>query len=124
MAKTNKYGANKATYEGIEFDSRREMRQYIVLLDMERRGEISNLRRQVRYELLPPIWEDVEVQLKTKTKTVRRCVQRAVSYLADFVYEDVEGRTVVVDAKGMRTKEYMLKKKMMRSLLGIEIEEV
>lgn len=65
-----------------------------------------------------------EKQLKTKVKMVQRCAQRAVHYIADFVYKDKEGNEVVEDTKGMRTKEYLLKKKMMRALLGIQIKEV
>lgn len=120
----NKYGNKKATYDGILFDSRKERHRYINLMTLQRAGEISDLRLQVPYELLPAVYETVEKQLKTKTKLVQRCVQRAVHYVADFVYKDKDGNEVIEDSKGMRTKEYILKKKMMRALLGKEIKEV
>lgn len=120
----SKYGNKKAKHDGMIFDSRRERNRYIILSALQRAGEISDLRMQVTYELLPAIYEMEEKQLKTKVKMVQRCAQRAVHYIADFVYKDKEGNEVVEDAKGLRTKEYLLKKKMMRSLLGIQIKEV
>ena len=60
---------------------------------------------------------------RTKTKVKQKCVQRATTYVADFVYEQ-DGKTIVEDTKGFRTKEYELKKKMMRAFLGIEIKEI
>lgn len=120
----SKYGNKKAKHDGIVFDSRRERNRYIILSALQRAGEISDLRMQVTYELLPAIYEMEEKQLKTKVKMVQRCAQRAVHYIADFVYKDKEGNEVVEDAKGLRTKEYLLKKKMMRALLGIQIKEV
>lgn len=119
-----KYGNKKAKHDGMVFDSRRERNRYIILSALQRAGEISDLRMQVTYELLPAIYEMEEKQLKTKVKMVQRCAQRAVHYIADFVYKDKEGNEVVEDTKGMRTKEYLLKKKMMRALLGIQIKEV
>ena len=120
----SKYGNKKAKHGGMIFDSRRERNRYIILSALQRAGEISDLRMQVTYELLPAIYEMEEKQLKTKVKKVQRCAQRAVHYIADFVYKDKEGNEVVEDTKGMRTKEYLLKKKMMRALLGIQIKEV
>lgn len=89
----------------------------------EKHGIISDLRLQVSYELIPAIYEDVVVQLKTKTKTKKKLVQRATTYVADFVYVQ-DGKTIVEDTKGFRTKEYELKKKMMRAFLNIEIHEI
>ena len=119
-----KYGNKKAKHDGMVFDSRRERNRYIILSALQRAGEISDLRMQVTYELLPAIYEMEEKQLKTKVKKVQRCAQRAVHYIADFVYKDKEGYEVVEDTKGMRTKEYLLKKKLMTALLGIQIKEV
>lgn len=120
----NKYGNKKAKHDGIIFDSRRERNRYIILSALQRAGEISDLRMQVSFELIPAVYETVEKQLKTKVKMVERCVQKATHYIADFVYKDKDGNIVVEDAKGMKTKEYILKKKMMRAFLGIEIKEV
>ena len=118
-----KYRNKKVEYDGITFDSMKEKRRYCELQLLQRQGIISDLRLQVPFELLPPLYEDVTIQLKTKTKTQRKLVQRATTYVADFVY-DMDGKTIVEDTKGFRTKEYELKKKMMRSLLGIEIHEI
>ena len=120
----NKYGNKKAKANGRVFDSRQERSRYYTLLMLEKAGEISDLKLQVPFELIPAIYETVEVQLKTKTKQVQKLVQRAAHYVADFVYKDKDGNIVVEDSKGYRTKEYELKKKMMRAFLGITIKEV
>ena len=120
----SKYGNKKAKAKGRVFDSRTERGRYYTLQTMEKAGEISDLRLQVPFEIIPAIYETVEVQLKTKTKQVQKLVQRASHYVADFVYKDKDGNMVVEDSKGFRTPEYLLKKKMMRAFLGITIKEV
>lgn len=119
----NKYHAKKVTILGIDFDSKKEGMRYLLLRDMERNGQISDLQLQVPFELLPTIYEDVTVHLKTKDKIERRVKQRSVSYIADFVYTK-DGKQVVEDTKGLRLPEYILKKKMMLALLNIEITEI
>lgn len=119
----SKYRAEKIEYNGIKFASKKEWRRYVVLKEMEDKREIQNLRLQVPYELIPAVYKDEEKQLKTKVKIVKKLVQRAVHYVADFVY-DKDGETIVEDTKGMRTAEYKLKKKMMLALKGIQIKEV
>mgnify|MGYP002508203240 CR=1 FL=1 len=118
-----KYHNKKVKYEGRVIDSLKEKRRYCQLQLLERQGIISDLRLQVPFELIPPIYEDVEVQLKTKVKIVKKLVQRATTYVADFVYLQ-NGRVVVEDVKGFKTPEYKLKKKMMRAFRGIAIQEV
>jgi hypothetical protein len=84
------------------------------------------LQRQVVFTLLPAVTEEQTVQLKTKTKTVTKTVHQPVTYRADFVYMK-DGQQIVEDVKGsprMLTKEYLIKKKFMRGLLGITIKEV
>lgn len=121
----SKYRNRKTVFDGITFDSVAEARYYQKLKAMENDGLVSDIRRQVAYQLLPDLYEEHEVQLKTKTKTVRKRIQQGTKYVADFVYTDTTtGETKVVDVKGVRTKEYLLKKKMMRCLLGITIIEV
>lgn len=121
----NKFGNHKVTIDGIRFDSRKEAKFYLFLKEAEKKGEISDLRLQVPYELIPAIYEDQVIHLKTKDKTVTKCVQKAVHYVADFVYRETEtGNEAVVDTKGFRTPEYKLKKKMMRAFKGIDIKEV
>lgn len=118
---------NKVTIvDGIKFDSQRESEYYILFRDAQKRGEIVNLSLQVPYELLPGVYVDEVKHLKTKDKTVRRCVQRPVYYYADFVYEDADtGMQHVVDVKGgsaTATRDFKLKKKMLRYFHNIDIE--
>ncbi len=109
----NKYGAKKTDIDGISFDSKHEATRWCELKYMERAGLIKNLRRQVRYQIVPAITEKGKV------------VQRESTYIADFVYEQ-NGEMVVEDAKSpaTRTAVYLLKKKIMRWRYGIEIKEV
>lgn len=119
-----KYHNKRVEYEGIVFDSLKEKRRYCQLQLWEKHGIISDLRLQVSYELIPAIYEDVVVQLKTKTKTEKKLVQRATTYVADFVYVQ-DGKTIVEDVKGssnVLTPEFKLKMKLMRYMHGIEIK--
>ena len=106
-----KYHATTTELDGITFDSKKEANRYAELKLLERSGAIHNLQRQVRYELIPA--------QKKNGKTV----ERACHYIADFVYEE-NGKTVVEDVKGYRTKEYVLKRKLMLQVHGIEVREV
>ena len=128
----SKFG-NKITYVGdIRFDSKSEANYYLMLLERQRRGDISDLRRQVSYELMPKITEEKQEvkHLKTKDKIVRKqvTIQKAVNYIADFVYVDNKtGLEHIVDVKGKTaplTKEFQLKQKMMRYLLGKTVQIV
>lgn len=120
----NKY-RNKITYvNGVKFDSKKEAMRYLILKDRQDHNEINDLQMQVPYELLPAVYEEQIVHLKTKDKVVNKCIQRAVNYIADFVYNDSKtGKQVIEDVKGRKTKEYLLKKKMMRAILGLTITE-
>ena len=118
----SKYNARSVTCFGIKFDSTKEAVRYLELREMVKKGLISDLRLQVPFVLLPAIWEDRIERLKTKEKTVRKCIQEPVTYIADFVYVK-DGQRIVEDAKGFKTEVYKIKKKMMRSLLGITILE-
>lgn len=109
--RSTKYGSEKIVVDGIKFDSRREAQRYHELRLMERAGIIQNLQRQVKFELIPSLRYDGKI------------VERPVHYIADFVYEE-NGQRVVEDAKGCRTKDYILKRKMMLYLCGIRIREV
>lgn len=121
----NKYLNKKTEVNGILFDSKKEAKYYLLLKHKQEIGEIEDLRLQVSYELIPAVWEDEIKHLKTKDKIVKKQVQRAITYKADFVYRDkVTDTEVIIDVKGMRTKEYKLKKKMMFALKGIKIIEV
>lgn len=126
MQRRQKYGNTKTTFRGMEYDSKRERDRHIFLLNAEREGTISDIRRQVTFHLLPAQYETVEKQLKTKTKEVKVCVERAVDYIADFTYMK-DGKLVVEDtkiAKKLLPPEYVLKRKMMLYFHGIKIKEV
>lgn len=131
MAKTirrSKYGNRKIkTEDGLVFDSKKEKERYDTLRLLERRGEIWNLKRQVRYLLLPKITEKVPVQLKTKVSYKDTTLFRETAYIADFVYTDSEGNEVVEDVKAnewFQDPVYKLKKKLMYMIHHIKIKEI
>lgn len=105
----SKYHAKKTTVDGVTFDSRREADRYLVLKSMEEDGAIENLRRQVRYELVPAF--DVDGKH-----------YRPVSYVADFVYVE-DGQEVIEDVKGMATDVYRIKSKLFARRYGKVIKE-
>lgn len=123
-----KYGNRKVEYKGITFDSARERDRYIFLCDAQEKGLITDLRTQPKYVLLPAVYELVEVQLKTKTKKVSRCVQRPVEYRGDFEYvRTSDGAQVVEDVKispKLLPKEFVLKEKMFFFFKGFRIRKV
>lgn len=84
------------------------------LLQLE--GIISDFQKQVPYELIPAHYEVVNGK--------RKCIERACTYKADFVYYDIENKQLVVeDSKGFRTKDYVIKRKLMLHVHGIKIKE-
>lgn len=90
---------------------------------MQSSGIISNLREQVSFELIPSQYATCGTDLKGHP--VKKCIERACRYVADFVYTDNQtGQTIVEDTKGIRTKEYIIKRKLMLYLHGIRIKEV
>lgn len=108
----SKYGNRKVARDGMTFDSIKEYRRFCELRLLERAGEVAELRRQVKFELLPSQRVDGKV------------VERPVTYIADFVYTDKDGQQVVEDTKGVRTKEYIIKRKLLLHKYGIRIREV
>ena len=122
--KSNKYGNRKIEFEGQTFDSKKEARYYTELLLLEKAGTIKDLQRQVKFQLIPAQREPDIIGPKGGKKP-GKLIEREVSYVADFVYTDLQtGQTVVVDTKGFRTKEYTIKRKMMLYFHGIRIKEV
>lgn len=111
--RTNKFSAEKTEIDGIQFDSRKEASVYWQLKMAQRAGEIKNLQRQVKYELIPN-------QRDEKGKVI----ERAVYYVSDFEYDDPIRGHVVIDVKGFKTKDYIIKRKLMLERHGIRIEEV
>ena len=103
--------------------SKREHYRAQELRLMERAGLISDLREQVPYVLIPAQYGECGKDFKGRTSRV--LLERACSYIADFVYTDTAtGQTIVEDTKGFRTKEYIIKRKLMLHVHGIRIKEV
>lgn len=120
----NKYKNTKVVVEGIVFQSKREANRYQELSLLERVGAIKNLKRQVKYTLIPSQYEKIWNPQK-KAFVRGKCLERECSYVADFVYVDVKsGEVVVEDVKGFRTPEYILKRKMLLYLHDIRIKEI
>ena len=123
-----KYHNTKVVIDGIKFDSKREAQRYQQLKLMEKAGVICDLKRQVKYELVPAQYID------------GKCVERAITYTSDFEYYILQplkqrtvmaepdaktiGQHVVEDVKGMRTPEYVIRRKLMLYKYGIRISEV
>ena len=127
--RTSKYGAEKAVSDGIVFDSKKEARRYNELKILEKAGEITDLERQVKFTLIPAQRELSKETYKKGPKKGEtkpgKVIERECSYMADFVYKNAkDGQVVVEDTKGVRTKEYVLKRKMMLFFHGIIIREI
>lgn len=118
-----KYGSKKVMYDGIVFDSKKEMRRYCELKLMERAGNIKNLELQKPFELIPAQREPDTIG-KRGGLIKGKVIENSVKYVADFVYTDENGRRIVEDTKGFRTKDYIIKRKMLLYFYGIRIKEV
>lgn len=112
----SKYHSKKITVDGITYDSKKEYLRHRELLLLEKAGAISELERQVKFELLP------------SQRVNGKVAERAVNYIADFTYYDLKAPSgqiyVVEDTKGFKTKDYILKRKMMLYFHGIRIKEI
>lgn len=112
-AKQSKYRNQRVEVDGLMFDSKREGAAWLRLRAREQAGEIANLKRQVEFPLLCPC---------SSTPGMNVEVSR---YVADFTYDDVQtGVTHVLDAKGVKTQVYLLKRKWLALQTGIQIEEI
>lgn len=123
----NKYNARKTIYNGIVFDSRKEMVRYEQLEFLALSGIISGLKRQVKYELIPAQREKDEIGKRGGVKK-GKVIEKSVSYIADFVYTDEHGNVVVEDCKGYKQggayAVFTIKRKLMLQIYGIKIKEV
>lgn len=99
MYKYNKYHANKITVNGITYDSKKESKRALELQFLERIGQIQDLKQQVEFVLQ-------EGFTNNQGKKIRSIV-----YIGDFAYIK-DGKKIVEDSKGFRTKEYKIKKKL------------
>ena len=124
----SKYHNKPVVHDGIKFASGVEGDYYLYLKQLQENGEISNLQCQVPYEVIPAVYIDEIKHLKTKDKTVKRCIQKATNYLADFVYViTATGEKEVVDVKGKTaplTRDFRLKQKLMLARHGITVKIV
>ena len=123
--KANKYHNRKITVNGETFASTKEYKRFCELSLLEKAGAITELRKQVRYELIPTQYETFERYGKKgqRLKDGQRCIEREVDYVADFVYKE-NGTEIVEDTKGVRTKDYVIKRKLMLYVHGIWVREV
>ncbi len=121
-----KYGNKKITVDGVTFDSRKEYLRWCELCLLEKAGQIADLQRQVKYELIPAQYEEYERYSPKTGKRLKnglRCVEKECSYIADFVYKQ-DGKTIVEDTKGFKTEAYIIKRKLMLYVHGIRIHEI
>lgn len=105
FTKPHKFNATRTEIDGIWFDSKKEAAEYGKLKLLERIGKVQQLELQPAFELHAPSGEVLG------------------KYKADFRFIDQEGRSRVVDVKGVKTPVYRLKKKMVEAEYGIRIEE-
>lgn len=123
-----KYHNKKITIDGLMFDSKKEAKRYQELKTLEKTGVIFGFQRQVKFVLIPSQYERIkEKYTKGKNKgepKKGKLLERECAYYADFVYSTKGGELVVEDTKGMRTPDYIIKRKLMLYVHGIRIVEV
>lgn len=113
--KRNKFNAQRIEKDGMKFDSVKEYNRYIELTALMQRGEIQDLRCQVKFELAP----------KVKIAGEKRA-KPALRYFADFTYLS-NGELIVEDVKSAVTRKlpsYRNKKHLMKTVHDIDIREV
>lgn len=93
-----KYNNKKTVIDNMVFDSKKEANRYLELKLLLKAKQISDLKRQITYVLVP-----------------KQGGERAVKYIADFVYTE-NGKTVVEDVKGFRTDVYKIKRKLFKQI--------
>jgi hypothetical protein len=116
----SKYKAKKTTVDGITFDSKKEAKRWSELSLLEQVGEIKDLRRQVKYVLIP-----------SQKDENGKVIERECSYIADFVYFDLKAnKTIIEDVKGYRDPsssgyaKFVIKRKLMLYIHNIRVKEV
>lgn len=120
----NKYNNHKIEYDGAVFDSTKEVLRFKELSLLVSDGIISDLKRQVKYLLIPAQREPSTVGPRGGIR-LGKLLEEECSYYADFVYIVNEtGETVVEDTKGFKTKDYVIKRKLMLFEYGIRIKEI
>ena len=109
-----KYNSKKVTIDGITFQSTKEGHRYCELKLLERAGEIKDLKMQVPFEVVPALREPDTIGKRGGIKK-GKTIENSVIYNADFVYYDNrKQQKIVEDSKGCRTKDYVIKRKLMK----------
>lgn len=121
--KRRKYNNSIIEVDGEKFDSKREFDRWIYLNQLQEAGVIHDLQRQVPFVLIPAQFEDDIIGPRGGVKR-GKCIEQKCSYIADFVYYDENGGLIVEDTKGLRTADYIIKRKLMLSEFKIRIKEV
>lgn len=107
--KKSKFNNRRVAVDGKNFDSMKEARRYQYLKMLERGGGVRAVKTQRPFAL--------------RVNGALIC-----TYVADFTYEKrIAGDkwlSIVEDAKGFRTREFIIKKKLMAAVLGIDVQEV
>lgn len=98
--KPNKYHARKTTVCGYTFDSKREAEVYLELLAQKQAGEIVRIGFQPSYTLLAGFKDNMGKN------------QKPITYTADFFVTFADGHSEVIEVKGVRTRDYLLRKKL------------
>jgi hypothetical protein len=131
MKKQKYYNIRTRSSDGIIHDSSKEAARWEKLCLLQKAGKISCLQRQVKYELIPAQYETYERYSKKgqRLKDEKRCIERGIDYVADFVYYDKElKKTVVEDVKGYKEgaayRIFSTKRKLMLWVHGIRVKEV
>jgi hypothetical protein len=121
----NKYHNRKVkTRDGLVHASKREARRWIELNILEGGGLIKDLKRQVKFVLIPVQYGQGTIGKRGGIKK-GKLIERECSYIADFVYTDNEtGKMVVEDTKGFKTKDFIIKRKLMLYVHNIKVREI
>lgn len=107
--------ANMTKYNNIKYKGYASKKEYYRAQELkllESKHIISGLEEQAKYELVP-----------SQRDENGRVIERPVRYIADFQYLR-DGELVVEDTKGVKTKDYIIKRKLMLHVHGIRIKEV
>lgn len=109
----SKYGAKKTIVDGHKFDSKKEAARYLELKLLERAGQITELKLQPKFLLIP------------SQRRSDGVLEREAAYHPDFSYVE-HGHPVVEDVKSEPTKtpDYVLRRKLMLRVHGIEVQEI
>lgn len=122
-----KYGNRKTVIDGIEFDSAKEGRRYCELKLLQRAGRIEDLELQKVFELIPAQYETYARYGKKgqRLQDGKRCIEKSCVYKADFAYMQ-NGQLIVEDtkSKATKTKDYIIKRKLLLWRYGIRIVEI